>query len=167
MAVTIRRAEPGDAAALGELHSFCYGELYAKLLPASVLTQLSPAMMAGLWEKFMSRGDAYKQWVAEMDGDIVAFVGVGPGREPEDTALKELYFIYVAPGARKSGIGSALLTAADPDYMWLWEDNSATRKFYKREKYTPELVHALRGRAPRRRHGSLFGTPLYEQRIIR
>ncbi|CAN5147893.1 hypothetical protein BH11ACT2_BH11ACT2_21550 [soil metagenome] len=158
MATTIRRAALADAAALGELHSFCWNELYSSVLPPETLAQLNPGMMTNLWEKFLTRGDAYKQWVAEIDGEIIAFAGVGPGREAGYEVATELYFLYVAPAVRLSGIGSALLKQADADYLWVWEANQATRKFYRRQKYYPDSVA---------RAGSLFGTPFPEVRMAR
>ena len=167
MGAYIRRAELADGPALGALHSFCWSELYGSVLSPEVLGQLNPDMMANLWEKFLTRGEVYKQWVAVVDDEIVGFAGVGPGREPEDAGSTELYFIYVAPAVRRTGIGRTLLEAAKADYMWVWDGNPKSQKFYKKEKYKNELVSALRGRAPRRRLGSLFGTPIYELRFIR
>ena len=158
MATTIRRAELADAAALGELHSFCWHELYSSILPAETLAQLNPGMMTSLWEKFLTRGEAYRQWVLEIDGDIVGFTGVGPGREAGYEIATELYFLYVAPAVRLSGWGRALLREADADYLWVWESNQATRKFYRRQKYYPDSVA---------RQGSLFGTAFPEVRMAR
>ena len=158
MAPIIRRAELADAPALGELHSFCWAELYGSLLPVETLAQLNPGLMADLWQKFLTRGDAYKQWVAEVNGDIVAFAGVGPGREPGYEIATELYFLYVAPAVRRMGIGRALLKESDADYLWVWEANQNTRAFYRKQKYYPDSVA---------RAGSLFGTPLAEVRMAR
>jgi GNAT superfamily N-acetyltransferase len=154
----IRRAELGDAPALGELHSYCWGELYSGVLPPQVLAQLTPAVMTGLWEKFITRGTEYVQWVAEVDGEVLGFVGVGPGREPGFESAKELYFLYVAPAVRREKIGSQLVDEADADYLWIWENNRDTRAFYRKKKYYPDSVA---------REGVLFGSPLPEVRMAR
>jgi GNAT superfamily N-acetyltransferase len=159
MTAIVRRAELADVERLGELHSACWAELYPTVLPPEVLAQLSPATMSGLWEKFVTRGDSYLQWVAVDDsGEIVGFAGTGPGREEGYEIAVELYFIYVTPSARRSGVGRALLKQADADYLWIWEDNRDSRAFYRKQKYFPDSVA---------RAGALFGQPLPEVRMAR
>lgn len=158
MAPLIRRAEPRDTASLGALHSAVWVELYSDVLPSETLASLGPAIMADLWGKFIARGEAYVQHVAEVDGEIVGFVGVGPGREPGYELGRELYFIYVKPEHRRGAIGKALLRQADADYLWIAEANRATQAFYRKQKFYPDSV---------RRIGSLFGAELPEIRMAR
>ena len=158
MTATIRRATLSDAPALGTLHSSIWGELYPKALSPEVLAQLNPGYMEHLWTKFVSRGDAYRQWVAEVDGRIVGFAGVGPGRDSGLGDETELYFLYVGSAYRKQGIGTALLAATETKYVWVWEEFKGTRKFYAAEGFVPEIVRVTRGRGPRSRVGVLFGS---------
>ena len=159
MAPTIRRATLSDASALGALHASIWGELYPKDLPPEVLAQLNPGYMEHLWTKFTTRGEQYRQWIA-VDGDeVIGFIGTGPGRDDDvDPLATEIYFLYVKPMYRKLGYGSVLLAAADPSYVWVWEQFKGTRKFYAAEGFAPEIVHATRGRGPRTRVGVLFGS---------
>lgn len=158
MTATIRRAVLADAPALGAIHSACWGELYPKALPGEVLAQLNPDYMAHLWGKFVSKGADYKQWVAERDGQIVGFAGIGPGRDNGLDESTELYFLYVIPEARGTGVGKQLLAAADADYLWVWEDFKRTRTFYSQQDFVPEIVRVTRGMGPKSRVGHLFGS---------
>lgn len=158
MTVTIRRAELSDAPALGTLHSSSWAELYPKALSAEVLAQLNPGYMEHLWTKFVTKGDDYRQWVAEVEGEIVGFVGVGPGRDSDMNGETELYFMYVAPTHRKMGVGTLLLEATEARYLWVWEEFKGTRKFYASKGFAPEIVRVTRGRGPRSRVGVLFGS---------
>ena len=158
MAVLTRQVASGDIPRLGELHSAVWSELYSDVLSPAVLASLDPATMAELWGRFISRGENYLQYVAEVDGEIVGFAGVGPGREAGYELGRELYFLYVAPPYRRLAIGKALLKIADVDYLWIAETNRATQTFYRKQKFYPDSV---------RRVGSLFGADLPEIRMAR
>jgi GNAT superfamily N-acetyltransferase len=156
MAASIRRAELDDVERLGTIHAFCWHELYGGVLPPDVLAELTPAVMANYWVKFVSRGGAYEQYVAEVDGEVVGFAGIGPGREEGYEEAVELYFIYVLPQFRRSGIGKQLIKTVQPHYTWLWSNNRAAQGFYKKSKGFPDSVA---------RDGSLFGAAIEELRI--
>jgi GNAT superfamily N-acetyltransferase len=158
MALVIRRAELADVVRLGELHSACWAELYSELLPAPVLADLSPETMAGLWHRFVARGDPYIQFVATVDDAVVGFAGIGPGRDVGYEDATELYFIYVDPSARRTGTGRRLLIQAAADYLWIHEKNRTAQAFYRKSKYFPDSV---------RRSGALFGAELPELRMSR
>lgn len=158
MAALIRRVEMRDLVRLGELHSAAWAELYSGVLSAEVLATLDPNTMTQLWHKFVNRGAGYDQYVAEVEGDVLGFAGVGPGRDPGYELGRELYFIYVAPQYRRSSIGKALLKKTDADFLWIAEDNLPTQAFYRKQKYYPDSV---------RREGTLFGAPLSEIRMAR
>ena len=158
MAPLIRRAQESDIPRLALLHSAAWPELYSAVLPPSVLASLNPTTMAGLWAKFIARGEDYVQYVAEIGGQVVGFAGVGPGREPGYELGRELYFIYVIPEYRRGTVGKTLLKKCDVDYLWVAESNRTAQQFYRKLKYFPDSV---------RRTGSLFGVDLPEMRMAR
>jgi GNAT superfamily N-acetyltransferase len=159
MNANIRRAVASDVERLGALHSACWTELYTGLLAPEVLAELNAETMTHLWSKFVTRGGDYVQFVAEVDGEIVGFVGYGPGRDTGYEDLIELYFIYVAPAFTRRGIGKQLADAAWPaSYAWLWDRNRPAVAFYRKMRFGPDS---------QRRRGTLFGTELLEVRLVR
>jgi GNAT superfamily N-acetyltransferase len=158
MAAVTRPVTPADLPRLGELHSAVWTELYQGILSPAVLASLDPTTMTELWGRFTTRGEAYQQFVAEVSGEVVGFVGVGPGREPGYELGRELYFIYVAPEHRRSSVGKALLKVADVDYLWVAEGNRAAQAFYRKQKFYPDSVARV---------GALFGVELPEVRMAR
>ncbi len=52
------------------------------------------------------------EWtIAELDGAVAGFIGVGPSRDPVDPKLGELETIAVAPAHWRRGVGSALMAS--------------------------------------------------------
>lgn len=77
-------------------------------------------------------------FVAEVDGDIAGFVGVGRSRDPD--ADGELYVIYVDPAHWGSGVGRELIRAGEERMralgyrhvvLWVLDDNPRARRFYE------------------------------------
>jgi N-acetylglutamate synthase-like GNAT family acetyltransferase len=64
------------------------------------------------WRHDLSEATPTQWWVAEREGVIVGFVGIGPCRDPVEEGLGELDTIAVAPHAWRSGVGKALMMVA-------------------------------------------------------
>jgi len=92
-----------------------------------------------MWERALAQPDR-DVFVFEEDGDVVAFVGSFPSRDPD--AHGELGEIYALPEAWGKGIGHGLMAAcvaalqargyADA-VLWVLADNPRARAFYERE----------------------------------
>ncbi|MFC7019006.1 MULTISPECIES: GNAT family N-acetyltransferase [Haloarcula] len=89
--------------------------------------------------------------VATVDEDIVGFVmfTVRQGRYRQDVTQGSIENIYVRPGNRGRGIGSALLSAAegrladddvDTVTLEMMASNEGARRFYQRHGYTDHRV---------------------------
>jgi GNAT superfamily N-acetyltransferase len=158
--VAVRRAQAGDAAALGEIHVRTWQSAYEHVFGAERLARMSAARRTEQWRRWLAEGvDA---WVfEEEDGSVVGFVWVGDSREAEGEG--ELFAIYVLPDSWGSGAGRELmavgrdaLRAAYPtSILWVLEDNPRARRFYEREGW--ELDGG-------RKEDELLGTTVVEVR---
>ena len=83
--------------------------------------------------------------VAEVDGRIVGFVGVGQSRDSD--AEGELYTIYVDPGHWGSGVGRELIRAGEERMrglgyrhvvLWVLDENARARRFYEVAGWTAD-----------------------------
>jgi GNAT superfamily N-acetyltransferase len=82
-------------------------------------------------------------FVAEIDGELVGFVGVGPSRDED--ADGELYTIYVDPAHWRTGVGRALIRAGEERLrelgcrtvvLWALDGNARAQRFYESEGWT-------------------------------
>ncbi len=141
--MAVRRAQAGDAAALGEIHVRTWQAAYEHVFGAERPAGMTPARRAEQWRRWLAEGvDA---WVyEEEDGSVVGFVWIGDSREAEREG--ELFAIYVLPESWGSAAGRELmavardaLRAAYPtSILWVLEDNPRARRFYEREGWEPD-----------------------------
>ena len=83
--------------------------------------------------------------VAEMDGAVVGFCGVGPSRDPVDPALGELQTIAVDPPSWRRGVGRVLMEDAlsflrlayDSAILWTVTGYQRGHAFYGAMGWTP------------------------------
>jgi len=136
--VAVRRAQAGDAAALGEIHVRTWQAAYEHVFGAERLAGMSAARRTEQWRRWLAEG--VDVWVyEEEDGSVVGFVWIGGSREAEREG--ELFAIYVLPESWGSAAGRELmavardaLRAAYPtSILWVLEDNPRARRFYERE----------------------------------
>ena len=64
------------------------------------------------WRHDLAQPVPHRWWVAEREGSIAGFVGIGPGRDPVDARLGEIDTIAVDAPHWRTGIGKALISLA-------------------------------------------------------
>jgi ribosomal protein S18 acetylase RimI-like enzyme len=118
MGVTVRRAEPRDAARIAELHVEGWQEFRA-FVPPEVMAARSVAARTEEWSGFLY-GDRAGSWttVADLDGTVVGFASTRLLTEPEYGARGEIKNLFVDGTTRGVGVGRALLADAA---RWLAE----------------------------------------------
>jgi GNAT superfamily N-acetyltransferase len=135
----IRRATLQDAPALDRLNVRLVQAAYGGQLPDEQLDGPRPEEQAAAWERGLHRDrDQDPVLVAEEAGRVVGFAVVGPAQDPEGAG--ELYAINVDPDHWGTGVGSALLAAAQAELaqlgyieavLWVLPDNARARRFYE------------------------------------
>ncbi len=136
----IRRAGPGDAAAIAELHVANWRDTYRGTLPDSYLDGDIEEERRAAWARFFSHpAEGAVAWVAVGPGRrLDGFIALEKGDEPGYGALIEN--LHVAAAARGLGIGKRLLARAAADLtergiasvcLWAYDDNVKALAFYK------------------------------------
>jgi ribosomal protein S18 acetylase RimI-like enzyme len=151
--VVVRRAARSDADSLAQVRVSSWRGAYRHLLPDAVLDDMD---LFGETERFRAWLEhppiaGTFTWVAvESTGLVCGYLIGGPYRADQPSAIPgtgEVYALYVDPSAWRSGVGSALLDAAQ-EYLaaagfcsaalWVLETNLAARSFYEARGWTPD-----------------------------
>jgi L-amino acid N-acyltransferase YncA len=146
---TIRAARAADAAAIAAIFEQGIAERQA-----TFETRATPP------QEFARRIEAGEMLlVAERDGEVVAWAGLGPYSDPHDyyAGVGEAT-MYVALGARRSGVGRTLLNALaeEAERRGYWK---LVGKIFTSNRPSIELVRGcgFREVGVHRRHGRLDG----------
>jgi putative acetyltransferase len=105
-AIILRDAVDGDAAGLIALIGACFAEYPGCILAVDAEM---PELRAIATATAAAGG---RFWVAEHDGAVVGSVGLKPGPRP---GAAELVKLYVAPSARRRGLGGRLVATAEAE----------------------------------------------------
>ncbi len=128
----IRAGTPDDAEATARLHVDSWAAAYT--LDGPTLAQRLDLHM-----RFPA------SFVAEVDGEIAGFVGVGPSRDAD--ADGELYTIYVHPQHWGRGVGRELIRAGEEHMrelgygraiLWVLDGNDRAQRFYESAGWTAD-----------------------------
>ncbi len=157
----IRPVRDVDTEALGRVHAKCWHETYDHLISEATLANLSPRRMSDLWTHWVAQGPDHHLYVAQVEDEIVGFVGSGPARDEDAPRERELYFIYLLEAFQGTGLGQRLFDAAcdaRPGYLWVAADNPRAHGFYKRNGFVPDGATQLQ---------PFLGEEINEVRLVR
>ena len=139
--VLIRQATLDDARGIATVHVRGWQIGFVDYIPAQYLAALDVDERSARWQAMLADEADSSIYVAEEEGQVVGWADCGPNRDYLDSAIGEVYGIYVDPDTWDRGIGTALLTTLDERLveggysaaiLWTLADNERTRGFYDR-----------------------------------
>jgi len=136
-----------DAAAVARIHVETWRSAYRGIIPAAHLDALSIERRTEGWEKNLRQNHS-DLLVAEQAGVVRGWISFGPCRDDGEIEQAEIYAIYIDPAVKRTGLGRALLLAAEeqlvttvPEFarisLWVLARNDSARRFYERLGYGP------------------------------
>jgi GNAT superfamily N-acetyltransferase len=140
--LSIRPAIVDDAQAIARVRVDCWRSTYRGLIPDSYLDAMDVDASAALWNRVLSAGTSTASvFVADDDGDVVAFAAGNRLQEPRHGLNAELTAVYVRRDRQRAGLGRRLVEAvakaqraqgANGLIVWVIAGNKGARAFYER-----------------------------------
>lgn len=139
--MTVRRALPGDAAAIAAVQVITWHAAYAGLLPQEHLDRRTVEVRTAQWTDRLNEGAQIVFVAHEPDGAVVGFSSGGASSEPVEGYDGEITTLYVLPEAQGRGAGAQLLRAMSAalrsrGFQSAWvrvlSDNAPARRFYEK-----------------------------------
>ena len=133
------------------MHVASWQVTYRGVVPDAVLDGTD--LLAGrrrLWQWWLGPAApaGHAAWVAEVDGEVVAFADVLPSQDDDaDGSTGEVPMIYALPRAWGSGAGRELMATAVAGLrdagchtvtLWVLDSNARARRFYERAGFRPD-----------------------------
>jgi ribosomal protein S18 acetylase RimI-like enzyme len=138
--LVLRRADPSDAPTITRIYVESWNAGFGHIIGVRELT----TDLVDRWRHDLRDGDV--TWVvAELDAELVGFVGARASRDTVDPTIGEIDTIAVAPPAWRRGVGRALMTAALHDLgtrfrsavLWTVANYEQGHDFYRATGWTP------------------------------
>jgi GNAT superfamily N-acetyltransferase len=145
--MSFRDATAADLAGIDRVFRQSFGDTFAHLYRPDDLSAFFAKFTPEAWtDEFAD--PRYRFRVAEVDGEIVGYVKLGPSALPIETEKRaiELRQIYVLKAHHGSGIAAALSEWAIGEarrqefeelYLTVYVDNHRARRFYDRYGFEP------------------------------
>lgn len=141
--LVVREALIDDAEEVAGVHVRSWREAYRGLIDQKILDGLSIADRAAAWRGYVLEPltTTLALLVAVRDGTVVGWTSFGSGRDEDGAGDGEVYGIYADPAAWSTGVGHALLSAAEQRiadagharaYLWVLDGNDRADAFYGR-----------------------------------
>ena len=141
MALTIRPATADDAQAIARVRVDCWRTTYRGLIPDAYLDAMDVDASTALWDRVLSAApNTASVFVADDDGEVVAFAAGNMLEEPRHALNAELSAAYVRRDRQRAGIGRRLVDAvaraqrahgANGLIVWVIAGNKTARAFYE------------------------------------
>lgn len=142
-AVQIRDALSGDADEIASIHVRSWRAAYRGLIDQEVLDAMSIADRAEGWRRIIAEPlpSTLGLLVAAREAAVVGWTSFGSARDDDGAEDGEVYGIYADPDAWSTGVGHALLAAAESRmtdaghsraYLWVLDGNDRADIFYQR-----------------------------------
>ena len=140
MEYLIRRAKPGDEAALAHVQTESWKAAFQGILPADALqaaTQLD--RVTAMYRRILEQNYGYL-YLLTVDGNPHGIAAWGATRSEDMPGYAELICIHSLPGNWRKGFGSKLMSTVLQDMkeagykkvmLWVFEENSRARQFYE------------------------------------
>lgn len=139
--ISIRKASEADLDALVKVNHEVWHSTYGSFYPADFVEEQTPETMRSSWERTLRDINPSLGWfVAEADGELVAYAGAGRVPDMGMDYRAELYSVCVLPSFQGKGVGLKLMgelsrflqgLGADSLLGWIAKDNPYA-KFYKK-----------------------------------
>lgn len=173
--VVVRRATVADAHAIATIRVVTWRAAYAGLIAEEVLDRLDiereAERRAVHWDERHADPQSV-ELIAEVDGEPVGWAAAGPSRDNETDGWGEVYAIYALPGHWSTGVGHALMTAAERflrsagfrrGHLWYLDGNERAASFYERHGWVEDGATKLDDRLIADQHAPA----LLERRRVR
>ncbi|WP_122260955.1 GNAT family N-acetyltransferase [Ornithinimicrobium cerasi] len=146
--------EPGaaDVEAFAELHVRIWRETYRGIMDDRVVDGLAVETFRPRWyaiarayEHGTVADDGRAVRVALREEEAVGFAMVGPARDDDAPAPRQVWSLNVAPEHQGSGVAQQLLDEVLPDgpaYLWVARGNDRAIRFYERNGFTLDGTQA-------------------------
>ncbi|WP_102191442.1 GNAT family N-acetyltransferase [Microbacterium aurantiacum] len=155
--LVVREALIDDAEEVAGVHVRSWQAAYRGLIDQKILDGLSIADRAEAWRGFVVEPlpTTLALLVAVRDGTVVGWTSFGSGRDEDGSADGEIYGIYADPAAWSTGVGQALLAAAEERianaghsraYLWVLDGNERADSFYGRQGWVADGVTKIEER---------------------
>lgn len=146
----IRRAILADAERMGYINAASWRTTYTGLISDAAFDKMTPEVMTTKWTNIISGvGNVSRfQFVAEVEGEIVGYVGCGQNRHEATSAFGwEVYALYLLKEYQGKGIGKRLMQEAIREMydegarsfiIYVLSTNLPARRFY--ESFKPDFT---------------------------